>query len=103
MALWLFKEEPEHYSFADLVRDGETVWDGVSNPLARQHLRKVRAGNLAFFYHTGKEKAVVGVMRIVGDAEVDPEDDKGVIVRVRPVKRLARLVSLAEIKADSVL
>ncbi len=103
MALWLFKEEPDHYSFADLIRDGETVWDGVSNPLARQNLRKVQAGDLAFFYHTGKEKAIVGVMRIIGDAEADPQDDKGVIVRVRPVKRLPRPVSLAEVKADSLL
>ena len=103
MALWLFKEEPEHYSFADLVRDGETVWDGVSNPLARQNLRKVRAGDLAFFYHTGKEKAIVGVIRIVEDAEADPQDEKGVIVRVQPVKPLARPVSLAEVKAGSLL
>jgi predicted RNA-binding protein with PUA-like domain len=101
MALWLFKEEPEHYSFADLIRDGETVWDGVSNPLARQNLRKVRRGDLAFFYHTGKEKAIVGVMRIVGDAEADPDDEKGVIARVQPVNRLARAVTLAEVKADS--
>ena len=102
-ALWLFKEEPDHYSFADLQRDGTTLWEGVKNPLARQNLRKVQGGDLAFYYHTGKEKAIVGVMVIVTDAEADPQDAKGVVVQVRPVKLLPRPVSLAEIKADSLL
>jgi predicted RNA-binding protein with PUA-like domain len=100
MALWLFKEEPEHYSFADLVRDGSDQWDGVSNALALQNLRKLKGGDLALYYHTGKEKAVVGVMLIVADAATDPNDLKNVIVRVRPVKQLPRPVTLAEIKAD---
>jgi predicted RNA-binding protein with PUA-like domain len=103
MAHWLFKEEPDHYSFADLVRDGTTVWDGVSNALARQNLRKVRRGDLAFYYHTGKEKAIVGVMLLVTNAQADPEDSKGVVVQVRPVKLLTRPVSLKEIKADALL
>jgi predicted RNA-binding protein with PUA-like domain len=100
---WLFKEEPDHYSFADLQRDGTTLWEGVKNPLARQNLRKVRGGDLAFYYHTGKEKAIVGVMVLVTDAEADPQDAKGVVVRVRPLRLLPRPVSLAEIKADSLL
>ena len=65
MARWLFKEEPEHYSFADLQRDGRAVWDGVANNLARQYLRQVREGDRVLYYHTGKEKAIVGEMRVL--------------------------------------
>ena len=71
MARWLFKEEPEEYSFTDLQRDGEATWDGVANALALKHLRAVRPGDEVFFYHTGKEKAVVGVMRVAAAAETD--------------------------------
>ena len=69
MAYWLFKEEPEHYSFADLQREGSTVWDGVSNNLARVHLRQVRRGDCILYYHTGKEKAIVGEMKAAADAD----------------------------------
>src|SRR6187455_3288137 len=100
MAYWLFKEEPSHYSYADLERDGQAVWDGVSNALALQHLRKVRRGDQVFFYQTGKDKAVVGVMVAAADAEDGPE---GVSVLVRPKAKLARPVTLAEIKADPAL
>ena len=105
MARWLFKEEPTHYSFADLVRDGRTLWNGVTNNLALQHLRLVRARDEVFFYHTGKEKAVVGVMRVVSDPrqDSDTENAKMVVVEVEPVRPLARPVTLAEIKADAVL
>ena len=65
MAAWLFKQEPSCYSWADLVRDKRTLWDGVSNALALKHLRQVKPGERVFFYHTGKEKAVVGEMRVV--------------------------------------
>jgi len=102
MALWLFKEEPDHYSFADLERDGSTLWDGVSNALARNNLRKATGGDLAFFYHTGKEKAIVGVMLIVSGPPPDPQDadPQAVVVRVVPVKWLPRPVSLSAIKKD---
>ncbi len=102
MAYWLFKEEPEHYSFADLERDGQTVWSGVANNLALKHLRKVRKGDQVFMYHTGKEKAVVGVMEAASDPFPDPEEDdpKLVVVEVKPVRRLSKAVPLAEIKAD---
>jgi len=105
MARWLFKEEPMHYSFADLQRDGRTLWSGVTNNLALQNLRKVRAGEEVFFYHTGKEKAIVGVMQVVRDPQPDPEADneKLVAVEVEPVRLLPRPVTLAEIKADSTL
>ena len=104
MARWLFKEEPEHYSFADLRKDGRTVWDGVTNALARKNLRQVRKGDKVFYYHTGKEKAIVGEMRVVADPRPDPEgDDKSVVVDVEPVRALKRAVTLAEIKDDAVL
>jgi predicted RNA-binding protein with PUA-like domain len=105
VALWLFKEEPEHYSFADLQRDGRATWDGVTNALARQHLRRVQPGDRVFFYHTGKEKAVVGEMRVLAGPRPDPadEDPKAVIVEVAPVKALGRPVTLAEIKNDPLL
>ncbi|HEV3262403.1 MAG TPA: EVE domain-containing protein [Gemmataceae bacterium] len=105
MAYWLFKEEPEHYNFADLERDGATLWDGVSNNLARQNLRKVRAGDKVFYYHSGKEKAVVGEMRVVGGPMADPNDadPKAVVVEVEAVRRLQRCVSLARIKDDRLL
>jgi predicted RNA-binding protein with PUA-like domain len=105
MARWLFKEEPDHYNFADLRRDGTTVWDGVTNNLARQNLRRVRRGDRILYYHTGKEKAVVGEAVAVGDAGPDPNDDdpKAVVVEVRAVRQLPHPVSLARIKADEAL
>lgn len=105
MALWLFKEEPAHYSFAQLQREGKTVWDGVRNALARRHLQQVRKGDRVFFYHTGKEKAIVGEMRVVRDAWTDPQadDPKEVLVEVEAVRLLSHPVSLARIKADPLL
>src|SRR5437899_8924085 len=105
MAYWLFKEEPTHYNFADLERDGKAVWNGVDNHLARQNLRKVRRGDRVLYYHTGKEKAVVGQMRVLRDAEPVPNasDPKAVVVEVQVVRRLQYPVSLGCIKADAVL
>ena len=103
MARWLFKEEPGHYNFADLERDGKTRWEGVRNPLALQHLRQVRRGDRVFFYHTGKEKAVVGEMRVVEAPSGDSAEAEGVGVEVAPVRRLARPVHLQEIKDDTML
>lgn len=102
MAYWLFKEEPDHYNFADLQRDGTTVWDGVTNNLARQNLRRVRAGDRVLCYHTGKEKAVVGEMKAVsGPLEgLDAKDPKAIAVKVRAVRRLPVPVPLSLIKAD---
>src|SRR5688572_4344382 len=95
MAYWLFKEEPDHYNFADLERERTTLWDGVSNNLARKHLREVRRGDRVWYYHTGKEKAVVGEMRVVGDPMPDPsaEDPRAVVVKVRAVRRLQHPVT----------
>jgi predicted RNA-binding protein with PUA-like domain len=102
MNSWLFKEEPGNYSYDDLVRDGKTTWTGVRNPLAQKHLRSVAKGDRIFFYHTGNEKSVIGVMKAAAAAYPDPADKTGKLyaVDVEPVKKLARPVTLASIKAD---
>jgi predicted RNA-binding protein with PUA-like domain len=99
---WLFKEEPTSYSFDALVADGRTVWSGVRNPLAQKHLHGVQRGDRIFYYHTGGEKAVVGVARALGSASPDPDDPTGkrAVVEIAPVKKLPRAVTLAEIKAE---
>jgi predicted RNA-binding protein with PUA-like domain len=101
---WLFKEEPSHYGYEDLVRDGKTRWSGVKNPLAQKHLRAVKKGDPIFYYHTGDEKSVVAIARAAGDAYPDPGDPSGKLyaVDVVPVKKLRRPVTLAEIKAKPV-
>lgn len=98
---WLVKEEPTHYSYEDLVRDGRTSWTGVKNPLAQKHLRGIRKGDRVFYYHTGNEKTVVAIARAAGDAYPDPKDKSGKLhaFDIVPVKRLPRPVTLAEIKA----
>jgi predicted RNA-binding protein with PUA-like domain len=103
MAQWLVKEEPEHYGYDQLERDRKTVWAGVRNPLAQKHLRAIRRGDRIFYYHTGKEKAVVAIAKAASDAYADPDDDSGrwFVVDVVPEKKLARAVTLAEIKADA--
>jgi len=103
MAQWLVKEEPEHYSYDELERDRKTVWAGVKNPLAQKHLRTIRKGDRIFYYHTGKQKAVVAIAKALGDAYPDPKDAAGklFVVDVAPEKKLARPVTLAEIKADA--
>jgi predicted RNA-binding protein with PUA-like domain len=99
---YLFKEEPGNYSYDDLARDGSTSWTGVKNPVAQKHLRGVKKGDRIFFYHTGDEKAVVGICRAAGNAYVDPKDKTGKLfaVDVEPVKKLKAPVTLAAIKAD---
>jgi predicted RNA-binding protein with PUA-like domain len=99
---WLFKEEPTSYSYDALVKDRQVTWSGVKNPLAQKHLRAVRKGDRIFYYHTGNEKAVVGIARALSDAYPDPSDKSGKasVVDVAPEKKLARPVTLAEIKED---
>ena len=103
MAYWLMKSEPGSYSWDDLVRDGGTEWDGVRNYAARLHLRAMKAGDEAYFYHSGDQRAVVGVMRILGGGTPDGADGSWVKVPVEPVRALARPVTLAEIKAEPAL
>lgn len=101
MARWLLKEEPDHYSWRDLERDGATEWDGVHNALALRHLRTMRPGDEAFFYHTGDERACVGIVRVAAEPHPDPADDRGSwSVRVTPARALPRAVSLSEIRGD---
>lgn len=100
MAHWLTKSEPGTYSWDDLVNDGSTEWDGVRNPAARLHLKAMKRGDEAFFYHSGDERAVIGIMRVTREAAPDPKDAAWVSVAVEPVRKLARPVTLKEIKAD---
>ena len=99
---WLFKEEPSNYNYDALVKDGRTSWTGVRNPVAQRNLRSVKKGDKIFFYHTGNEKAVVGIAKAAGEAYPDPKDKDGKLyaVDVEPVRKLKRPVTLAEIKAD---
>jgi predicted RNA-binding protein with PUA-like domain len=101
MAHWLVKQEPTSYSWTRLVRDRRTRWDGVHNALALQHLRRMVVGDEALFYHSGEERACVGILRVASDPRPDPADARGSwYVEVVPVRALARPVSLAEIRAD---
>src|SRR5262245_38435267 len=99
---WLFKEEPTHYSYDAFTKDKGTVWSGVKNPVAQRHLHAVKKGDRIFYYHTGDEKAIVGVAKATSNAYADPTDKSGkfAVVEVAPVKKLPRPVTLKEIKAD---
>jgi predicted RNA-binding protein with PUA-like domain len=101
---WLLKTEPSTYSWDDLEREGTAVWDGVKNPVALRNLAAMRPGDDALIYHTGDEKAAVGLARVTKAAYADPKakDPKLLVVELSAVRRLARPVTLAEIKADAV-
>ena len=103
MAKWLMKSEPHVYSWDDLNRDRATDWDGVRNNAARLHLRAMQPGDEAFFYHSGEERAVVGIMQITGPGKPDREDGAWVKVPVAPVRALAAPVTLKAIKAEPAL
>lgn len=100
---WLFKEEPTHYSYDAFAKDKRAVWSGVRNPVAQRHLHSVKKGDRVFYYHTGDEKAVVGVAKAAGNAYPDPDDPSGkaAVVDITPVRKLKRPVTLKEIKADA--
>ena len=102
MAHWLLKSEPEVYSYADLVRDGSTVWDGVANNAALKFMREVQPGDIALIYHTGEERRAVGMAEITSAAYPDPQlsDAKLVVFRIRPLRELAHPVTLAAVKAE---
>jgi predicted RNA-binding protein with PUA-like domain len=101
-SFWLLKTEPSAYSFEDLEREGQTIWDGVTNNLARKHLRSFQAGDRALFYHTGNEKQVVGVARIVSQPYPDPSPGKEhlMVVDLQPEQRLPDPVPLSRIKQE---
>ena len=99
---WLLKTEPSIYSYDDLEREGKAVWDGVTNALALKYLRSMKKGDLAFIYHTGDEKQIVGIAEVASGPYPDPKenDPKLAVVNLKPHKRLPRAVTLAEIKAQ---
>ncbi len=103
--LWLLKTEPSTYSFADLEREGKAVWDGVSSNAALKNIRAMKKGDLALIYHSGGEKAVIGLAEVTSDPYPDPKqnDPKLVVFDLKPKQRLSRLVSLAEIKKEKSL
>ena len=102
--MWLLKTEPSAYSYDRLEGDGRTVWDGVTNPVALKNLRAMKAGDRVIVYHTGDEKAAVGIADVVREAYPDPKqkDPKLVVVEIESVARLRRPVPLAELKALAV-
>jgi len=105
MAHWLVKSEPNTYSFADLERDGRTVWDGVRNNAAALHLKAMKVGDEVLFYHSQEGLAVVGIAKVAREAFPDATDPSGrfVAVELEPVRPLARPVTLAEMKASPAL
>jgi len=101
MSYWLFKSDPDTYGFPDLRRDKRTTWDGVANPVALRNLRNCKKGDNVIIYHTGKEKALIGLAEITKEAYPDPKekDPKMVVVDIQVVKPLSKSVTLAEVKA----
>ena len=102
MARWLLKTEPDSYSWDDLVRDKKAVWDGVSNALALKHIRTMQKGDLALIYHTGDQRQAIGIAEITSKPYTDPKegDERLAVVDLKPKKKLARPVSISDIKAD---
>jgi predicted RNA-binding protein with PUA-like domain len=102
MARWLLKTEPSTYSFDQLVKDKTTTWDGVANATALQHLRAMKKGDTVLIYHTGSEKAAVGVAEVASNPYPDPKENDGklVVVDLKPKRKLANPVTLPQIKAD---
>jgi len=102
MARWLLKTEPSTYSFDQLVQDKKTTWDGVANATALQNIRAMKKGDVVLVYHTGNEKAAVGVAEVASDPYPDPtkKDEKLVVVDLKPRRKLAKPVTLAQIKGD---
>jgi len=102
MAYWLMKSEPETYSWQRLLKEGRTGWDGVRNNQAAQNLRAMKQGDKAFFYHSGDDKEIVGVMEITREAYPDPGDADGrfVMVDVKPLQPMPTPVTLKQVKAE---
>lgn len=105
MAYWLIKSEPFKYSWDQFEKDGSTFWDGVRNYLARNHLRSMKKGDLAFFYHSNEGLAIVGIAKVIKESYQDPttEETAWLAVDFKPHKKLKRPVTLADIKANKQL
>lgn len=103
MNYWLVKQEPTTYNYDLLEKEKKTVWDGVHNNLALKHIREMKKGDRAFFYHTGDERQAVGILEITSNPYPNPkeDDERFVVMDVKPVSRLKRPVTLDEIKKDS--
>jgi predicted RNA-binding protein with PUA-like domain len=102
MAHWLLKTEPDSYSWQNLVDDKQTVWDGVTNPVALKNIRSMKRGDTVLIYHTGGQREAVGIAEVISEPRPDPkqQDDRLAVVELKAKKPLARPVSLDEIKAD---
>src|SRR5690242_17705614 len=102
MARWLLKTEPDSYNWDQLVKDKKTVWNGITRAAALKHLRTVKTGDQALIYRTGDERAAVGIADVVSGPYADPKekDEKRVVIDLKPKKKLAKPVTLSEIKAD---
>ncbi|MFN4088325.1 MAG: EVE domain-containing protein [Alphaproteobacteria bacterium] len=102
MAYWLFKSEPETYSWDDMVREGVGGWDGVRNHQAQNNMKAMQVGDRGFFYHSVGEKAIVGIVEVAEPYQPDPTDSTGKwgMVKVRAVRPVGKPVTLAEIKAE---
>ncbi|QNA83010.1 EVE domain-containing protein [Sphingomonas sp. So64.6b] len=100
MAYWLLKSEPDSYSWDDLLAEGQTEWTGVRNPAAALHLKAMTVGDRALFYHSGKDRAAVGTVEVTRTAQQDGDEARWVSVAVKPLKPLAKPVTLAAMKAE---
>ena len=100
--MWLLKTEPSSYGYDDLEREGKASWDGVKNPVAQANLRKMKEGDAVFIYHTGDEKAVVGTALVTREAYPDPKNERLSVVDLAPTGRLARAVTLADLRKHEV-
>ena len=103
MNYWLVKQEPEKYSFDDLVKDKKTVWDGVRNYQARNNLRDMKTGDQVLFYHSVSDKSVVGLAQVARENFADPSDEKWLAVEIKPVEKFSKPVTLDEIKSEKTL
>ena len=103
MAKWLLKTEPDDYSFSDLLRDGKTIWDGITNNWALKNMRDVKKGDDALIYHTGKDKCIAGIAKIVSDPYPDPRtrDPRLIVFDITPVEELFCAVTLSSLKKDT--
>lgn len=103
MNFWLMKTEPGTFSWDDLIRDKKAVWDGVRNFQARNNLKAMKKGDLAFIYHSMDDKAVIGIAEITKEYFPDPKDNDWVAVEIKPIKKLKKSVNLAGIKSEKLL
>ncbi len=103
MKYWLVKQEPEKYSFDDLIKDSKTIWDGVRNYQARNNLREMKKGDKVLFYHSVSEKSVVGAAEVVRENFADPTDEKWLAVEIKASEKFEKPVTLEQIKNDKKL